>query len=328
MSVFNFKYIAPTAPRALSPLALLCAFGFLSSCGIPGSECGDGVVCLDEGAGSGQAATAADIASGKYAYGPDGSIIQGNLDLNLRSASTKIRDFGTSVISVLQEALNPTQSGYRILPTNSDGELRNASRLSYASFASNCGLVGSVSQRIDSCRTQYPSSASWNGEAQGLYAEGSWSLVTRDIINGVAIWKDNSTGYLWTSKVASEVPFCEAAGVNDEHSGNCDASQTNTYCAERSGFTLVNPAGLGNLSRAAGNVTWRLPTRADFLRAELSGLRYVQDVSSTDVFWTSNTLSTALGDVWTFGGNGHLAAIDINDSTTDVLCVGVEDRDE
>ena len=317
--------------RRLSAGTFVLGFGVLSSCGIPSAGCGDGVVCLEEGATSSEAAKAADIIAGKFAYSPNGEIIEGKLEPNLESASTKIRDFGTAVLTLIQESLAPSSSGYRVAPLPTDGELRAAGQLSMSSYSTDCGTAGSVTSRIQNCKGQYADDATWVGSAEGLYAESTWILVTRDTTAGVAIWKNSGSGYLWTSKVASNVSFCEAAGVDSDYSFNCSGNSAKlSYCSETTGYSypVDGAAKLGNLSMSNGKVMWRLPTRADYLKAELDGLRYVLAMGSTDNFWSANTWSVDPGSIWTFSAEGVLNTTAISNTSTDVICVGVEETEE
>lgn len=319
--------------RKTSAAAIVLSLGVLASCGVPSAGCGDGVVCLEDGAASGEAATASDIKVGKYAYSPNGEVIEGKLDPSLESTSTKLRDFGTAVLTLIQEALAPNSSGYRVAPLPTDGELRAAAQLSMASYTTDCGTTGSVSNRILDCKGEYSAAATWVGSTEGLYAETTWTLVTRDTTAGIAIWKDNGSGYLWTTTIATNVSFCQAAGVDQPSYGfNCASNNGAklSYCSENSGFSY--PAGvaakLGNLSVASGKVMWRLPTRADYLRAELNGLRYVLPMGGTDNFWSVNTWSVDPGSIWTFSSEGVVTTTAISDTSTDVICVGVEETEE
>jgi hypothetical protein len=330
--------------RKTSAGAFVLSLGVLASCGVPSAGCGDGVVCLEDGAASGEAATASDIKVGKYAYSPNGEIIEGKLNASLESASTKIRDFGTAVLTLAEEALAPNSSGYRVAPVSTDGEMRmipdppaaprSPGQLSLANYSTDCGKVGNVTNRILDCKDNYSAAATWTGSEQGIYAETTWVLVTRDSSAGTIIWKDTGTGYLWTSKIATNVNFCAAAGADNGYgpvtcAGNDVAKLS--YCSENTGFSY--PAGvpdkLGNLSLASGKVQWRLPTRADFLKAELDGLRYVHEFDLADNFWSSNVWSQSAGNIWTYSADGSIKNSTTNsDTSTDVICVGVEETEE
>jgi hypothetical protein len=328
--------------RKTSAGTIVLGLGILSSCGIPSAGCGDGVVCIDDGATTGEAAKASDIKVGKYAYSPNGELIEGKLNPALESASTKLRDFGTTVLTLVQEALAPTSSGYRISPKATDGEMRmvptpgqtrSPGQLVLSSYTTDCGTSGSVSSRILDCKDEYSDAATWVGATQGLYAETTWTLVTRDTTAGAAIWKDTATGYLWTTTIDTEKSFCQAAGVDqDDYSLNCTSNNVAklSYCSEKSGFSY--PAGvankLGNLSVSSGKVMWRLPTRADYLRAELNGIRYVLDMDIGNNYWTANVWSSDDSSVWTFSRDGQFTGINVNDTATDVICVGVEETQE
>lgn len=315
-------------------LALLLATA-LSACGVPSAGCGDGVVCIEDPA-SQNIATDEDIYKGKFAYNPSGDLLEGTLIPGKASPSGKIRDFGATQISILTETKTETQTGYRIFPVASDSELRKASKLDLpVDYPNDCGLSGSVTDRIKSCLISYPEKASWNGSTRGLYAESIWSLVSRKFSSGLIIWRDESTGHLWTSEIGSNVSYCEAAGVtNENYSSNCESNETPklSYCASGNSMNLVgggtNQAGL---SSGSGNVTWRLPTRADFMKADLDGLRYVHNLSgfADDLFWTSNSWNEAASFLWIFSGEGDFRRLqwgstEMNNSSIDVMCVGTE----
>lgn len=319
--------------KLLSTLALpivLMMFVLLGSCGIPAAtDCAEGQVCLEAGATGDDGASAGDILSGKKAYSFSGDLLTGTLIPGTVSPSGKIRDSGATQISIRAESESETQTGYRSTPVAGDRELIIANKVSRSNYTSDCGLTGTVKERIANCASTYPSTATWNGSTQGAYAEGEWKLVARNVTEDLIIWKDTSTGHLWTSVIASGVSFCQAAGVDGvSYTSNCAGNNIPkiSYCASVSGFTLAG-AGVNqaNLSESSGNVTWRLPTRADFLKAELNGLRYAHGLDA-ETLWTANTWSSAVSYIWVFNGYGDFKRLNwtLDTMSADVMCIGTE----
>lgn len=155
-----------------------------------------------------------------------------------------------------------------------------------------CGNTDSlktIKDKIDNCRKIYKEKSVWNGRALGTQGEGKWELVIRledSSSIGHEIWQDEITKLLWSSTVA-EVPYDDAIG------------NTNDYCKGHE-----NNFKLGNFS--SSKVLWRLPTRNDWLQADLNGARFVllTKDSSEDwknlVYWTATYSSEDNTQAWTY----------------------------
>lgn len=149
-----------------------------------------------------------------------------------------------------------------------------------------CGLIAteSLSQKVTDCVNKNGGLATWEGKVHATAGEATWNLVSLlDTTDGLAeIWYDQRTQMVWSGIVAAEVNWCQAAGsllgTSDDVGVNCASlSKGQDLC--------------GNLNLAElPKIRWRLPTRNDYLQADLDGLRFVLTRGLTN-FWTA-TVST------------------------------------
>ena len=72
-------------------------------------------------------------------------------------------------------------------------------------------------------------------------------------------------------------------------------------------YTYVNPETDFKAGLSHPQTTWRLPTKNDWLLAEVNGIRKVLPNMDSSLFWSSSTFSWARGVVWIFiGDDGQL----------------------
>ncbi len=122
--------------------------------------------------------------------------------------------------------------------------------------------------RIADCAEKNPQHFQWNGAELGIAGEGRWRLVLRDA-TGREVWQDVGTGYVWSDVLSSTHNWCQASG-NDESAllaGGIDCNEL------RGGVSRCEGASLHGIP--ASEMSWRLPTRGDYLQADLNGLRAV-----------------------------------------------------
>jgi hypothetical protein len=82
-----------------------------------------------------------------------------------------------------------------------------------------------------------------------------------------------------------------------------------------------------NIVRAKGaltSLTWRLPTKADWMQAEVNGVRHVLPNLGTEHFWSASVSSKSRSSAWFFiGYNGFVSSYSVrSDSFISVRCVG------
>jgi hypothetical protein len=208
-----------------------------------------------------------------------------------------------------------------------------------------CGTSGNLQQRITSCGSVHaqrpawdtakdPAALTWNGPKEGIWGEGTWTLVSIAAGNspdGVVcsascreIWRDDSTGLIWSDRIGAEAGsqtnWCQAVGhgmsttpagnpfSEDDPDNICDQPENQpdglptSWCVESSGWLSVSAIAAGGKNGlAADQVSWRAPTLADWRRAELNGLRSVLPNLQHN-FWTSTVRGAATVQAWQFDG--------------------------
>jgi hypothetical protein len=181
-----------------------------------------------------------------------------------------------------------------------------------------CGIgenFKGIDARINDCRLKNNDSALWNGYLSGASGEGSWKLVALTT-RGKEIWQDVRTGMVWSDNEATG-NWCMASGNNQEASLDISTDcktlgETKNLCSE------ISTDGIGT------NIRWRLPTRNDFLQADLNGLRFVMSHGDEFGFWTATMQSGIPGrtHAWVYyPGQGTLEAQALT-SVRGVRCVG------
>jgi hypothetical protein len=175
-----------------------------------------------------------------------------------------------------------------------------------------------LSAKIADCLAQNGDKSVWDGTINAGSAESEWVLVTlSEKENGESfeIWLDKRAGMLWSGLIAIEGNWCAASGSQlqtSDHVGEpCEITgKGQSLC------TKYAPTQLPG-------VRWRLPTRHDFLQADIDGVRFVLD-GDTNTLWTATTSTDvkARDKAWTYNmQNGTLVA-ELMNSTRNVRCIG------
>ena len=183
-----------------------------------------------------------------------------------------------------------------------------------------CGLGSTFSgteSRIRDCAVQNNNSATWLSVNYGEAGEGTWKLVAYNQNTNKEIWKDMNTGLLWSDIIVS-ANWCKASGniqgVQGDITVNCqELSENTSFCA--------------NYSLSDGpTVKWRLPTRNDFLQADLNGARFILKAGDNAIeFWTATVNSRSLGrsEAWAYSyGQGLISSQSLT-ASKQIRCVGV-----
>ncbi len=214
-----------------------------------------------------------------------------------------------------------------------------------------CGVgagLDTVTARISDCFTQNPLTSIWTGETKGINGEATWKLVT--LVGTKEVWRDERTGLLWGDTIASDTN-CRASGNSQtaaqdgSASGYCDPANVGgyqdatptSYCSE-SGSLLPAKAGenwaTGVYDNAKGgmgaiglvgtrpSVRWRLPTKNDWMQAEIDGIKFVLP-NMADTFWSATVFSGSRDGAWFFDGNyGNFSNVVSRSYNYSVRCLG------
>lgn len=178
--------------------------------------------------------------------------------------------------------------------------------------AVDCGLdiAGSatIDRRIADCidkNEDNPAAYSWDGEENGISGESDWQLVAHK--NGRSVWMDIATGLLWSPPIAANT-WERASGNVSEAEQVCNAANDNDFF----------------LGIALEEASWRLPTRNDYLQADLNGSRYVLSIApegDDQVYWTANYISGE-SKAWAIQHNTGILEKRSEDSPAAIRCVG------
>jgi hypothetical protein len=182
-----------------------------------------------------------------------------------------------------------------------------------------CGLnpADTLAQKITDCVDKNKDLATWDGKVHATAGESTWNLVSLvDTTSGLTeIWYDQRTQMVWSAIVATEVNWCQAAGSIE------GVSETvGTPCSSLS----KGQDTCGDLNLAENpKIRWRLPTRNDYLQADIDGLRFV--VKKTMVnFWTATVSSDVKARNKAWGYNVAAANLMAEEMTVlrPVRCIG------
>ncbi|MBL7664456.1 MAG: DUF1566 domain-containing protein [Bacteriovoracaceae bacterium] len=170
----------------------------------------------------------------------------------------------------------------------------------------------------------------WFGSENGTAGEGDWRMVAKIISagKGYEVWEDLSTGLIW-SDIVTEETWCKASGNRD---AACSPADLATLPCFGSADVQVE-MGKGNLNKIAKVIDWRLPTRNEYLQADLNGIRNVipafrrsltAPASTTNpvLVWTATTDSQDNTKAWLYDGRYGVLSSETMTEERSVICVG------
>lgn len=229
-----------------------------------------------------------------------------------------------------QEEILLTLSGqisnniYRILPlmeSDNEGGLNVLTVQEIGRPASTCGESESfpnINARITDCQIKNGAKAIWKGTENAAAGESTWKLVLKTPTNEV--WLDSRTNMVWSEIVSFEevksFNWCQASGNTQGGVGSVNCSTTETPDSLCAGASYYN---------FGTQVKWRLPTRNDFLQADINGLRFVLKDEGSSGLWTATmkASSVTFSEAWVYRSNeGTLSASGLL-SLHSVRCIGV-----
>lgn len=172
-----------------------------------------------------------------------------------------------------------------------------------------CGIepVLTLQGKIADCAEKNKERSIWEATRFGAAGEADWKLVARDKF-GLEIWIDMRTNMLWAD-ASSGANWCEASGNLEKDCKDLLESFDKRTCQ--------------NIGEVA-NITWRLPTRNDFLQADLDGIRFVLPTNLEAGFWTAtlDSASVLRDRAWVYESQqGTLKSVAIK-SLRPVRCIG------
>lgn len=178
----------------------------------------------------------------------------------------------------------------------------------------------SVSERIADCAAKNGTKATWSGARNGAAGEGDWKLVYLNAA-GIEIWQDTRTNMLWSDLmvVNSQTNFnwCQASGNSQglipETTIDCQTLQAN-----------INACQAVSISGTNDQINWRLPTRNDFLQADLDGARLVLKPETPTGLWTATMKAGSSGrtEAWVYHSKDGTLTSDTLTSSRRVRCIG------
>lgn len=184
-----------------------------------------------------------------------------------------------------------------------------------------CGLLAddnapSIGKRIADCKEKFKNLANarlWNGNANGIAGEGNWILVLKK--GDRHIWMDETTNLIWTDN------------IKEDTWPNASGSEVDVTTAVCNNEFLAQDVADENTDFFAGltpdEIKLRLPTRNDFLQADLNGARFVLDDLENKLYWTANYISDNQ-EAWVINQKeGILGKRPINAGEISVRCLGI-----
>jgi hypothetical protein len=256
--------------------------------------------------------------------------------LNNELASTAIRTKGSEQLSIFNEIVN-AQNGTlpgnysNIADFNKDNEGVVETRVRPTQ---DCGIdveFDSVDKKIANCAELNTDSALWNGAENGIAAEVNWKLVAKKADNEV--WRDEQTKLIWSADLGN-ANWCQASGETREISSTAQPYTVDCSIIGK-GESLCTDDAFG-IDAKAGlfGISWKLPSRADYLRADVNGFRNAvmpnmsKDVAgqpqiSNQHYWTSSSYSIETIYGWVYGSRyGDLKKHLRSDPKIHIRCVG------
>ncbi|MBC74745.1 MAG: hypothetical protein CME64_01900 [Halobacteriovoraceae bacterium] len=216
------------------------------------------------------------------------------------------RDKGTQVYTYSQVANQAINTVHPIPRKTVDVE----ESINRPSNPVECGIGSTIGQRITDCRNKNNASAyTWVGRENANAGEGDWVLVAHK--DNKSIWMDMTTNLLWSSPIGT--------ATWDEASGNVAPAQQ--VCNAQD----LAPEDQRFLGIAASEVSWRLPTRNDYLQADINGARYVLSTAplgDSSIYWTANYIPQT-SEAWAIRHSTGELFKRSETSTLPVRCVGV-----
>lgn len=237
------------------------------------------------------------------------------------------REKGAPILSSSDEIKKSFTGGlaatYRKIPLmEKDNESASTTVTSLGRPTTTCGVgtFASINERIKDCISSNSNSSEWNGEKNGSAGESKWQLVMRSSDNK-EIWLDSRTGMVWSDLIQTDTAkifnWCKASGNTQANKGSVDCENIGEQ---------VNLCDLAD--KLDGQIVWRLPTRNDFLQADINGLRFVLKKETDTGLWTATLKAGAsnFSEAWLYSSKeGTLISGKLSEEHQ-LRCIGVPRR--
>jgi hypothetical protein len=184
-----------------------------------------------------------------------------------------------------------------------------------------CGVdttFTNITNRIADCASKNSANSTWNGTLNGSSGESNWNLIYNSPTTPTEVWLDTRTNMAW-SNVMTPMNWCMASGNRqNQTAGSSLTIDCETIGAATSACTNLNVAGVGS------QIKWRLPTRNDYLQADLDGIRFVLDNSTTHALWTSTLQAAdpARAKAWLYSDKDGTLSSDLLENNHSFRCIG------
>ncbi len=200
-----------------------------------------------------------------------------------------------------QNLIRQTKDGQHLIPLP---EIHNEALIPRPTTAQNdCGVdkeLSGVKSRISDCLEKNGATATlWNGRDNGISGEGNFSLIQKS--GDKLTWLDDTTGMAWSSRLNEDQSWETAAGINS----NID--DEDYLCGS-----------LRNIPNT--EIVFRLPTRNDYLIADVNGARHVFS-EIEDTFWTATSVDGST-QAWSMNLSSGASVKSSIDETFAVRCIG------
>lgn len=238
------------------------------------------------------------------------------------------REKGSPVLSYAEEITKTLSnqlpdSLYRVIPAigkDDEGSAKNVTTVADRGRPGmDCGLgttFTGVEQRIADCAQKNSELAQWDGTRFGAAGEGTWNLVSKNATK--EIWQDGRTGMIWSYVLNAPVNWCMASGNSES-----ETTETIIDCTAIGGLQSV--CAKASLEETGANVVWRLPTRNDFLQADLNGIRFVLKKENRELgLWTATIRSASEGrnEAWVYNSQEGTLSSGTLPTERNVRCIG------
>jgi hypothetical protein len=210
-----------------------------------------------------------------------------------------------------------TNPNVRVIPVRGtdDEGLRGRTRTELGRPDTVCGVdFKGLRNKLSDCEKKNKEKALWDG-SNGKAGENSWRLVSLNQ-EGEEIWLDELTGMVW-SDLMPLANWCQASGNRANFSTSDFHCQTLNPVSEDKFWCVDNQAP------ELSDFKWRLPTRNDFLQADLNGLRFVSRAQGHR-FWTA-TMDSKDADkntAWVYDADQGTLSTARLDQSRRVRCIG------
>lgn len=221
---------------------------------------------------------------------------------NTKAQAFRIKGKGQiSYFKMTQNIAKDEEDSYRSVPKQDKDNDENITK-SFDLGEVECGTAAelkNVSERASDCETKFTKEKTfWNGLTNGISGEGNFIVVMNK--DSKTIWKDETTGLLWSHNIGQDTWAAASGNFGDN---------------ETEDFICNKIAGFGE-----DEVSWRLPTRSEFLQADINGARFVLP-DTNRIYWTASSVDDG-GTIWAINQKFGILEKKDETETLSIRCIG------